>query len=130
MIKTLSNTTPHIGGTTKSLRCRQTILHLLAPPATFWTLLLVIGFSLRYNFRMRMCAESKLKYTYQAFQEGIMGRNPSLFRSLIRSAKFDMCTHPRLQLLWRIPSQIKSFWRWKSKRNLKDEIGLLIWWEN
>ena len=34
-----------------------------------------------------MWAESKLKYTYQAFQEGIMGKNPSLFRPLIRPAK-------------------------------------------
>jgi hypothetical protein len=65
----------------------------------FQTLFLVIGFLLCYNFRMRTYAESKLKYTYQAFQEDIIGRNLSLFRPLIRPVKSDMCTHPRLQLL-------------------------------
>ena len=74
----------------------------------FHTLLLVIAFSLCYNFKIQIYAESKLKYTYQAFHEGIMKRNPSLFKPLIRPAKLDMCTHPRLQLLLRIPSQIKS----------------------
>jgi hypothetical protein len=34
-----------------------------------------------------MWAESKLKYTYQAFQEGIMGKKLSLFRPLIIPAK-------------------------------------------
>ena len=33
--------------------------------------------------------ESKLKYTSQAFREGIMSRNPSLFGPLIKSSKLD-----------------------------------------
>jgi hypothetical protein len=34
-----------------------------------------------------MWVESKLKYTYKAFQEGIMSRNPSSFGPVIRPAK-------------------------------------------
>jgi hypothetical protein len=53
----------------------------------FQTLLPIVGFSLCYNFRILARAESKLKYTYQVFQEDIMGRNPSSFGTLIRPAK-------------------------------------------
>jgi hypothetical protein len=53
----------------------------------FQTLLLVTGASPRYNFRIETWDETKLKYTYQAFQEGIIGINSSLFGPLIRLAK-------------------------------------------
>jgi len=53
----------------------------------FQILLFVTSFSPSYNLKMWKWAESKLKYTYKAFQEGIMGKNPSLFRPLIRPAK-------------------------------------------
>ena len=34
-----------------------------------------------------MLPESKLKYTYQAFQDDIMNRNPNSFGSLIKPTK-------------------------------------------
>ena len=34
-------------------------------------------------------------------------------------------THLGIQLLWRMSSQIKSFWRQKFRHKLKDKIGLL-----
>ena len=55
----------------------------------FQTLLLVSNVSLSFNFRMWMWAKSRLNYTYQVFQEGIMGINLSLFGPLIRPAKPD-----------------------------------------
>ena len=61
---------------------RYEFLHFM-----FRTLLLVIGFSPSYNFRMSTWTKSSLKNKYQALQEGIMSRNPSLFRPLIKPAK-------------------------------------------
>ena len=124
----------------------------------FQILFLITGFSPSYNFRIWMLGESKLKYTYHAFQDGNMDRNPNSFGSLIKPAKsswnstcgrilcfnvIDSNEHilslkyqnhaiqkPKIIYTSRNTTFMKDVKSDKFGHKLKDKIGILIWWEN